>query len=226
MEHLVWSSLMNISKRKSVLAGPGDAILILHLVTEGRLDKVHHFDSKAEVEDYIREIGVPYTAFMPGGYMANFPGQTINKNTETGVYTIALPIPPTTTMPLYDHIEDTGKFVKAILMKPKQTLGKQIYGAQDYYSMERLAKEFEQVKPVDGKGAMAIEVPHDVYKGFLSKAGMPPFVQEELLQNFLLNVDPGYYGGASLEESQAILDEPLTTWKQHLEKSEVIKDLK
>lgn len=32
-----------------------------------------HFDSKAEVEEYVRELGIPATFFFAGTYMSNFP---------------------------------------------------------------------------------------------------------------------------------------------------------
>jgi len=209
IKHLVWSSLKNITK-----------------LTNGKLTKVAHFDSKAKVEDYIKEQGIPYTAFMPGMFMSNFPGSSILLNPQTGKYTLALPIQTTVPMPLLATKEDTGKFVKAIFLKPEQTLGKEIYGATDYYSPAEIISTFTEVKPTDAAGAVAIQIPGDVYKGFLAQAGLPEFVQEELLENFLLNEEVGYYGGASLKESQAILDEPLTTFKQFCIDSKEVADLK
>jgi uncharacterized protein YbjT (DUF2867 family) len=51
----IWSSLPNVTK-----------------MTGGKVTTVHHFDSKAEVEDYIR--GLPFHSsvfFMPGWFMQN-----------------------------------------------------------------------------------------------------------------------------------------------------------
>jgi len=31
-----------------------------------------HFDSKADVEEYVRELGIPATFFFAGCYMSNF----------------------------------------------------------------------------------------------------------------------------------------------------------
>ncbi|PNH26300.1 hypothetical protein VD0002_g8261 [Verticillium dahliae] len=35
----------------------------------------------------------------------------------------------------------------------------------------------------------------------------------------------GYYGGASLDESHALLEEPLTSWKEFIAKAPAFKDL-
>lgn len=50
--HLIFSTLVNV-----------DAL------TKGEFKHVYHFDSKARIADYIREIGVPLTSFMPGFFM-------------------------------------------------------------------------------------------------------------------------------------------------------------
>jgi hypothetical protein len=68
---------------------------------------------------------------------------------------------------------------------------------------------------VTGKKVAYREVPHDVFKSFLSEA-----VAQELLENMLLFQDPGYYGGADLKESLGQLggDVP-TSWKAFVEKN-------
>lgn len=47
VQHYVWSTLKNIAKESG-----------------GKLTEVYHFDTKARVADYIREIGLPATFFM------------------------------------------------------------------------------------------------------------------------------------------------------------------
>ena len=124
---------------------------------------------------------------------------------ETHEWTLALPIPvDSPTIPLIDTEEDTGKFVKGILLNREKTLGKQIYGAHTYYSMEQIVEEFKAVKPEAGKGAKAVEIPPEVFKGFMAQGGMPEVVQEEMLQNMQLLPMCGYYGGASLDESHSV----------------------
>ena len=51
----------------------GLTFLILSIVSEGKLAHMAHFDSKAEVEEYTRSIGVPATFLFAGAYMSNIP---------------------------------------------------------------------------------------------------------------------------------------------------------
>ncbi|KAF4633951.1 hypothetical protein G7Y89_g4160 [Cudoniella acicularis] len=209
VQHLIWSSLLNVTK----LSG-------------GKLDKVAHFDSKAEVEEYIRSIGIPASFFLPGFFMSNLPGKMVRPSPQTGAYTLALPIPTNSPIPLIDIESDTGKFVKGILLNREKVLGQRIYGATAYVTPTEIINEFKASKPQDSTGAVAVEIPGDVFKGFLAKTGAPPHIQEEMLQNMQLIPQFGYYGGASFDESHSILVDPLTTWKEYIAKTPVWAELK
>lgn len=63
-----------------------------------------------------------------------------------------------------------------------------------------------------GKKASFVEVPREVFKSFF-----PPNVAQELLENMLLLEGPGYYAGADLSSSLALLDRKPTTWKAFAE---------
>ena len=45
-----------------------------HIVSNGALSRAYHFDSKAVVEEYVRELGIPASFFMPGFYMPVIAG--------------------------------------------------------------------------------------------------------------------------------------------------------
>jgi uncharacterized protein YbjT (DUF2867 family) len=171
-------------------------------VSGGKLSKVAHFDSKANVEEYVRSIGLPATFFLPGFYMSNIPGQSLNN--MQGPYNFALPIPTDSPMPLFDTERDTGKFIKAILLNRETTLGKRIYGATDYYTPAQIISDFQVVKPQDGQGGKAIQVPEAAFKKVLGGKGMPEHLQEEMLENMLLMPQFGYYGGDSLKSSHSV----------------------
>ena len=204
VQHLIWSSLLNVTKRSLSMFPTNWRICLHFLVSGGKLSQVHHFDSKAEVEQYIRDIGVPASFFLPGFFMSNFPGKMLRPNPNNGAFTLALPMPTSSPIPLLDTESDTGKFVKGILLNREKTLGKQILGATDYYTPNQIVEIFKDSKPVDSVGAAAVEISGDMFKGFLAKTGAPAAIQEEMLQNMQLMPQFGYYGGASLAESHLV----------------------
>ncbi|KAJ5414699.1 NmrA-domain-containing protein [Penicillium cosmopolitanum] len=207
IQHLVWSSLLDVTK----LSG-------------GVLSQVHHFDSKAKVEAYIRSEGIPATFMLPGFYMSNIAGGNLRKTPE-GIWKLALPIPGDSPIPLFASEYDTGKFVKSILLKRDETLGKRIYAATKYYTPLEILATFKNEYPNAGKDAAFAELPHAVFKSILAGAGMPAIAQEELLENMRLMPEFGYYGGEALDSSVEIVDEPLTTWSAYMGKAQAFADL-
>lgn len=177
VQHLIWSALFDVRR----LSG-------------GKFPNVYHFDSKAHIESCIREQGIPASFFMPGFYMSNTETMMNPSPQPPHAYTMALPMPPSTPIPFLDTADDTGKFVKAMVMKRDQVLGKHVLAATDYYPASEVPKIFEKVKPEAGKGAQFMTLDKDTYKGFLANAGMPDFVQEELYENMAFLDEFGYYG--------------------------------
>ncbi|KAL1742101.1 hypothetical protein HDZ31DRAFT_84366 [Schizophyllum fasciatum] len=198
VKHLVWSSLLNVTK-----------------LSKGVLSQVHHFDSKATVEEYIRDLGIPATFFLPGFYMSNIPGSNLRAMPD-GKWALAMPMPENAPIPLFAAEHDTGKFVKAILLKREETLGKRVYGSTGYTTPLEILDAFKKVYPTSGKDASFQQLPGDVFKGILGSMGMPEPVQEELLQNMRLVYEFGYYGGEKLDWSKSLVDEPLTTWQEYI----------
>jgi uncharacterized protein YbjT (DUF2867 family) len=187
VQHFIWSSLLNVTA-----------------LSKGKLSHVRHFDSKAAVEEYVRKIGIPASFFLAGLYMKNLPGGMLRQVPPHNTWTLGLPIPTNTPIPLFDAAEDTGKFVKGILLNREKTLGQRIYGATDYYTVDQIVKEFKEVYPEAGKNAAAVELPEAVFKGILVQVGQPEEAAEELTQNMRLMNEFGYYGGADLNESQKV----------------------
>lgn len=180
-------------------------------VTNGALLNVHHFDSKAKVEAYIRTTALPATYMLPGFYMSNFPNGNLKQSPPNNDWTLAMPVPVTAQVPLFATIEDAGKFVKGILNNREKTLGKRVLAATKYYSFQEMLDAFKAAFPEAGKTAQYFEAPHDVYKGFLTSAGLPEFAAQELLENMRLLNEGGYYGDESLEWSHSV---SLIAWFQ------------
>lgn len=90
VKHLIFSSLLHVGK-----------------VTNSRLTHVPHFESKADVEEYIKKIGVPASFYLPGYFMSNF-NQSIQKG-EDGSLSFGFPVGKDSKFPLIDVAQDTGK---------------------------------------------------------------------------------------------------------------------
>lgn len=116
-------------------------------------------------------------------------------------FSLALPIPTTAPMPLFDTAADTGKFVKAILLAGPKTFGKTYNAAVAYKTAEEVAQEFSTVT---GTTATATVADRAAWKAELTGFGLSELAAEELLQNMRLMDEFGYYGGEGLEDSQRV----------------------
>ncbi|TPX15520.1 uncharacterized protein E0L32_004500 [Thyridium curvatum] len=213
VKHFIWSSLINVTK-----------------ASKGRLTKVQHFDSKARVEEYIREIGLPATFFMPGIFMSGIAGGTLRRPSSPGApWTLALPTTDAVRLPVFTPA-DAGKWVKAIVLAGVRELGagRQVYAATGYMSPQDLLAGFARAFPEAGRDAVFATVPDGVFVEGLVRggAGLPAFAAEDLLQNMQLMESPGYYAGASLDESHALLQDELTTWEEFAKSAPAFKGLK
>lgn len=177
-------------------------------VTNGKLPHVYHFDSKALVEDYARSINLSATFFMPGFFMSNLPGGMFRQLPHLdNNWTLALPMPETAPIPLFDP-EDTGKWIKAIVsQKLEDIVNKQVYAASSYVTPKEIVAAFQKQYPEAGKKASFVSVPHAQFQETLQSTGMPAFAAEELLENMRLMDEGGYFGGAGLEDSHKLLVE-------------------
>ncbi|KAF1935323.1 NAD(P)-binding protein [Clathrospora elynae] len=190
VQHLSFSSLLHVTK-----------------TTNGHLSNVPHFDAKADIEQYIRDSGVPGTFFLPGYFMSNIP-MSVQKG-EDGSLNWALPVSETAKFPLFDVKEDTGKFITVILRNRDALLGARILGATAYYTPKQIVAT---LSTVTGKSAHFLQVPDEVYKSFL-----PGYMAQEMLENHLFIEEPGYYNGADLFKNHEVLGETgelgLTSWE-------------
>lgn len=192
-------------------------------VSNGKLARVYHFDSKAHVEEYIRSLGIPATFFMPGFYMPNIPGGMFSKQGENWVF--GLPIAPSSPMPLYNPA-DTGKYVKAIVSHKEALLGKRFLAASEYVTAQGVVDAFKGVFPEAGKSAAYFETPKDGFYAFMKGTGMPDFAVDEMYENMVLMQDFGYYGGAPLDESHAFVEDSLTSWADFVKAAPAFAGLK
>ncbi|CAI7612241.1 hypothetical protein CBS147355_9713 [Penicillium roqueforti] len=192
VSHLIFSSLHHVKEE-----------------SKGRLTNVPHFDSKANVEKYIRASGLGCSFVLPGYYMSNFT-QMLNRS-EDGSYQLYYPVSNDAKFPLFDAAQDTGLFVRAALKHKDQLKNKQILAAAKYYTPQEIVDTFSRVS---GKKATFIQVDAEQYK-----ASLPAAIAMEYLENQLFVADPGYYLGEPLEPSLKLLDAQPTTWEEFVKKN-------
>jgi len=100
--------------------------------SNGRYDKIYHFDSKADMITCIKESHPDLASKMSELNMGVFfqswkmlPHVMVPQKMDDGVYVLRMPCDPDKPVPFVDPNNDTGLFVKALLeMKP----GVQLYG--------------------------------------------------------------------------------------------------
>ncbi|EED15656.1 NmrA family transcriptional regulator, putative [Talaromyces stipitatus ATCC 10500] len=190
VKHLIFSSLRSISE-----------------VTGGKLPNVLHFEGKAEVEQYIRDSGIPATFVLAGLFMTGLSGSMIQKRDD--IWTLALPVnPEKAKIPVFDVEEDTGKFVKAVITHFPDTIGKRILMATDYLTPKQVTDELAETF---GVKAAAVQIPEETFKSFL-----PGPIAQEMLENMLVLEKEGYFGGEGLDQSHALLEDGVTSWKDHI----------
>lgn len=127
-------------------------------MSNGELTTVHHFDSKAEVEDYIRSLNFPSSVFyLPGWFMQNvwhgfvpkpkmvrtplpcYLPRVITNSTQISEDTVLFPFawPPDLRLPLID-VSDTGKYLAPALRDPAKYDGARLVSATAYYSAQEI----------------------------------------------------------------------------------------
>ncbi|RDW82995.1 hypothetical protein BP5796_04486 [Coleophoma crateriformis] len=208
IEHLIWSGLPNVAK-----------------ISNNKFSKVYHFDGKAEITDYIRTLAIPHT-IVHLGIFTSFPLENlIPTSTSPAKYKLSFPIPNTASFPLIDVKADTGKYIKAILLNPSQTLGNTINLAEDWYTMDQMITVLKEL----GLDVVYEEVDDLAFRRALEARGLPAFIAEDVCQNCMFVNEFGYFGGEGLEVGHQawiqLVKEPLTDLKKSVANSAIFKNL-
>lgn len=174
VQYLIYSTLPNVTS----LSG-------------GKFTGVLHFDSKAEIEQYIRSQPIKSAFFAPGSFMSNYESVMAPRDAGDGTFSITNCVSPTTELPLVDTANDTGKYVGAILAQPELYEGKVFSAATRPYSLGEIARIMSQTS---GKTVVYKQLPAEVFGGF-----MPEGRGKELIQMMEYFQEFGYYGPKTAE---------------------------
>lgn len=89
---------------------------------------IPHFESKHDIEEYIRESGLKYTIVRPVSFMENFVSPGVRALLEEG--TLSLPLDPETSLQMI-CVDDIGKFAAEAFLRPDEFAGGEIDLAGD-----------------------------------------------------------------------------------------------
>ncbi|KAH8801515.1 hypothetical protein F5884DRAFT_685069 [Xylogone sp. PMI_703] len=206
VQHLIWSTLPYVSK-----------------ITEGKLTKVAHSDSKGIVKEYIQSLGIPST-FLSLSIFTSFVFFMIQPTApDTQSYKISVPVPGTRVFPLLSANEDVGKYVWAIFQNREKYLGEEICGAEREYSLDEMVKILRE----DGGLDIVLEqCSTEEYKARLAAMGLPGFFQDDMVETMQYVTEYGYFPKGKIEVGHEILSEPLETFQQWVKKNEMIALMK
>ncbi|CAF9930821.1 hypothetical protein IMSHALPRED_008286 [Imshaugia aleurites] len=152
----------------------------------GKIQKLAHFDVKAEIEEYIRAQPMKSAFFAPGSFMQNFAHFMAPRPAGDGTYAIANFVTPETQLPLIDTVDDSGKYVGAILAEPEKYEGKVLSAATRLYSYSEIVNTMSRAS---GKTVSYKQLPLNVWRSFL-----PNESAEYMVDMFFWIQDYGYYG--------------------------------
>jgi uncharacterized protein YbjT (DUF2867 family) len=123
---------------------------------------IPHFESKWEIEEHIRSIGLPSTIFRPVFFMYNFNAPPFNLRQQILGGVLSLPIRPDKPIQMLAP-EDLGAFVRMAFENPRDFLGKAIELAGDELTMPEAALAFSRAT---GKQVRYEEMPIDTVRSY------------------------------------------------------------
>ena len=139
---------------------------------------IPHFDSKYEIEEYIKSIQLPYTVIRPVSFMENW--EYARADIENGV--IYGPLSPATR---HQHIavKDIGRFAAEAFDNPAEWLGVSINIAGDDHTQLEIAGLFSRVT---GKDVSYVQVTWDEFE---AQQGEEMTIMEKWFENVGYSVD-------------------------------------
>jgi uncharacterized protein YbjT (DUF2867 family) len=126
-----------------------------------RNTNIPHFDSKFQVEEYIRSISLPYTILRPVFFLYNYNG--MRAMVENG--TLFQPLSPDTKLQQLSE-EDYGKMVASVFEHPADFTNRAIETASVDMTMPEIAATFSRVL---GKTVAYQQIPFEAFEQQVGK---------------------------------------------------------
>ncbi|EDK36288.2 hypothetical protein PGUG_00386 [Meyerozyma guilliermondii ATCC 6260] len=163
-------------------------------ISHGKYKHVSIYGGKSGVMDYIKSQPITGIYYSPGSFMQNYQSQLAPKPLGDGTYGIFGRFKPDTELPIID-INDTGKFIGAILENPEKFSEQFVASAEGVYKVEDIVA---RIAKVSGKTITYHQATVEQFK-----ENVPPFLKPfaDVLNDFFqLIVEFGYYGPDSKKQ--------------------------
>jgi uncharacterized protein YbjT (DUF2867 family) len=122
-----------------------------------------HFESKWQIEEHIRSLGLPATILRPVFFMENLRSPWMGP--RDGVLAVALS--PSTALQMIAS-DDIGAFAALAFARPQEFIGKALEIAGDSLTMPQVAEAFTQVS---GQPVRFVEQPLEQVRSFNAEMG-------------------------------------------------------
>ena len=122
-----------------------------------------HFESKWQIEEHIRALGLPATILRPVFFMDNLRSPWMGP--RDGV--LAIGLRPTTSLQMI-AADDIGAFAALAFARPQEFIGKALEIAGDSLTMPQVADAFTQVS---GQPVRFVEQPLEQVRSFNAEMG-------------------------------------------------------
>lgn len=176
--------------------------------------RVPAYDSRGEVEAYIRTLPVKSAFYAPASFMQNLSSGMAPRPVgpdQPGVYAIAGIFPGNCVFPWIDVVADTGKFVGTILAEPNRFEGKTLYAAGGLHTFDDLATKLSKHT---GKTVKYVVIPEERLR-----AHLPAAAQDPIIRMFRFIEEFGYYGPETerlVRETTAVVPHKLASLDEYL----------
>ncbi|KAF4980841.1 hypothetical protein FZEAL_3239 [Fusarium zealandicum] len=124
---IIWSSLPDVSQ-----------------LSKDNSPAVEHFETKAQVEEYMRMLDIKTVFLVPGWFMQNQLAILKPEKTEERTYVFSMPWSADSELPLID-IRDTGKFIAPALLGPDSYHGKTLTCTTAFYTLAEIVDTWTRV---------------------------------------------------------------------------------
>ncbi|KAG9001768.1 hypothetical protein FRB93_011973 [Tulasnella sp. JGI-2019a] len=184
----------------------------------GKYKNVDHFDGKAAVTAYALEVGIPLANVEAAVYMSNYLAlspyleMAAPSKQDDGSYAIYGPNPPNSVAHFVDVAHDYGLFVRKAIESPRDaSSGVDVFAYGEVISFANLVK---QLSEITGKTVKYVQVTPEQFMQSALAGGVAESSARELLENFQVIEEFGYYGSKDTSRSLEGLARKPRTWAE------------